>query len=297
LIVVGRIIRSDLGAGAGLMTSRFLFGAAGIVLLATAGAANAADALPTVITTTPAAPVAAGSNVALRIDTYLDMWLEFGYPPPEFGAEVDFVVDFQRPTGWSFELLGGGGFDFGLPLYGGTGITARAYQSFSRATIGIYGYVNTSIPFGNFGGGLGWDLEVQAGKVTIHNDNWLDIWSGGIGLNNSTELEFTVSDRVTVIGGVFVGYDFPGFYMDLSGRAKLDLGDFTPYVFAWWSPTTTNFGGGIGVDVEHQIGAGPLSLVGNAELYAYPGGRNFSMRIGVRYSRGDVNTPWWWDWP
>lgn len=274
------------------MASKFSLGAAGFVLLATAGAAQAADVLPTIISTTPTAPATAGSTVALQLDASLEAWLDFGYPPG-FSLVLGYVVDFQRPTGWSFELLGGGGFDIGLPLIGGMDLTARAYQTFSRATIGIYGYVGSSIPFGMYGYGVGWDLEVETGNVTIHNDNWLDL-TGGLQLNDNTEVEFTVRDRVTISAGFYLGWDFPGLYADIHGRAEVDVGDFTPYIFAWWSPTDADFGAGVGVDVEHPIGTGPLSLIGNVELERWPGGTELSASIGIRFNRGEVNTPWWW---
>lgn len=268
------------------MANRYLLGAAGLALLAATGAAHA---------TGPVAP-ADGAQIAVQVDKTLNTWFQAGFPPPDFWSATGAVIDFQNPAGWGFQIMGDAGFDIGLPIAGGWGGHLRAYRTFGNVTIGPYFLIHGSIPPGHYlDVGAGWDLEYRGGNFTVWNDNWFD-FDGTFSLSNQILIQYAVTDQVKVETGMYVEFDGGGVFFDFEGAVRLELGGFTPFVSAYWSPSGAWGNVVAGVDFEHALGTGPFSLIGNAQIALQTGvGLTGGASIGIRYGQGTVNTPRWWD--
>lgn len=269
-----------------------LFGAAGAALITAGSSAWAADALPVVTTVVPTAPIVAvapAPQFAVRIDAVLDTDVDFDPIDFDMWTDTEWVIDWQRPSSLGIQFLGDAEYYFGCPC-GYVEFYLRGYRSFGSNMVGVYGKVDTD---GDFV--FGWDLEHRSGNIALYNDMWIDIWGGGWDLNNDTMIEFYLNDLVT-IGGL-VEIETNGFWMEIEGWVQLELGVIAPYAYAYISPTGGYGGFGFGFDFEDQIGTGPFSLIGNADVeFEIDGGFevDVDMTFGIRYALGAANVPWWW---
>lgn len=274
------------------MASRYLLlSAAGIALVAASGAAQAADIIPIMAPTVAVmdpGPVPTGPDVSIEISKWLDMYYEPGYPV-DFETHLDFDIDILTASGWGFELIGGDWFELELPIYGGAGVTARVYRAFGDIEIGLLAGIGTSIPFGmGYGYGFGFDFSYEAEKLTVENETWFNFQGGGgfQGFETDTTVTFDASEALSLNVGLLVShYGSPSYY-SVYGGVAYEIGDFTPYADIWWAPGFGEWGGDIGVDFEHQIGTGPLSLVANTEFDFGTYGRSFYAGIGIKFTRG-----------
>ena len=271
------------------MAKKHLLGAAGIALIAATVSAQAADVPPVTFTTTPVAPAATGPEITVEVVNSLRMGWPFG-DPPSFGDFFAFDVDVKQASGWGYELAGYTGFGIRLPIEGLWGLLGRVYRSAGNLEVGAYGVVSGPIPFTAVGFGLGWDLEYQAGNLTVYNDNFFGFGAGGIQfIGNFTEVAVDVSERLTVAGQLDLGFSGGPISAILGAWAELDLGTFTPYVRTQWSLTSAFWDLGIGVAAEHAIGTGPFSLIASGEVRFGSGGAGVLTAIGIRYTQGDVD--------
>ncbi len=74
------------------------------------------------------------------------------------------------------------------------------------------------------------------------------------------------------------------------------MGDITPCIGGYWTPTGGDGGAFVGADLKRQVGARPFSLIGNVELrYAFGGAGALNASLRIRFSQGEVNTAKWWN--
>lgn len=266
-----------------------LLGVAGIALVAAAGTANAADANMAVTPTLPAATtVAAATGPAIEFNGWLNYYWEQG-DGDDFWVDFDSVIDFQNPGGWGFQFLGW--YENDLPGDDWE-IGARAYRTFGNLTVAPYVLIDgfTSLA-DNVEPGV--DFEYTAGNLMIYNDTYFHFDSFHI--HSDTRVRFAVTDQITVFGDFDLRiFDGPLEVEYLQVGVELDLGNITATL-----RTHTDFGGNrgidLGVELEHPIGTGPLTLLGEAELGFHAGdGFDLELSVGIRYARGAANTPWWW---
>lgn len=239
-----------------------------------------------------------------------------GNNPPDFGYRADFRAELYRVVGnaeigffvapYSFDPVN---LDFG-PTFRYT--TDRA--EFRHETeISVYStdwwvefqneltvHVNDRLDIGGyfefevgvFGRyiDLGIDTEMKVNdRLTVHAWGNVDVEFGApmsFDAYAGARAEFDVNDRLTVegwgtidlVGGVGVG---------LGGEARLHLGPISPFVRADWYSA----GGlwlGAGLELEHPIGTGPFTLIGDAGVERAPDGTpNYYASIGIRFNRGD----------
>ncbi len=261
------------------MAKKYLLGAAGIALIAATSTANATG-LP--------AP-GAGPNIAVQVDKTLNL----GWGPGGAGAFglTNFDAEVRAPSGWGFELEGYTGFDIALPISGGFFLAPRISKSFGDFQLSAYAIVAGSIPFGSHTFGLGWNVQYQAGHVTVLNDNTYGFIGGSIAfIGNTTRVKVDVNEQLSVGARLQLGFSGGPVNVSLGAWAQYDLGTIKPYIYASGSPTGGSWYGGIGLDLEHPIGTGPFSLIGGAELqYDSAGGPAFLSNIGIRYGMGEVD--------
>jgi hypothetical protein len=115
-------------------------------------------------------------------------------------------------------------------------------------------------------------LEVGAYLDVYSFTDWrVEFWS-----------DFEVNDRLDI--GAWIEFDEDGF--DGAGVwAELDLGNIEPYAGIWiYNPS--DWGIEIGVDLDDQIGTGPYSLIGNAQLQVGCCGPSFRTSSGIKYEIG-----------
>ena len=266
------------------MARKFLLlGVAGIALVGAARTANTADANTTVTPILPAATTVVATGPAIEINAWLDGWFLFA-PCCDYYIEAGFdgVVDFQRPSGWGFQLLGWYEYYFaGDDYYFG----ARAYRTYDNLTVGPYVFIGDLE--------LGVDFEYTAGSLMVYNDTYFHF--DAFHMHTDTRLEFAVNDQVTVFGDIDLRlFDGPFEIEYLRVGVELDLGNITPY--AYIHTDLDGFAGvDVGVELERPIGTGPLTLLGEVELGYHPGyGFDVELSVGIRYARAGANTPWWW---
>jgi hypothetical protein len=263
------------------MAKKHLLGVAGIALIAATSTAQA-TAIP--------APTE-GPNMAVQIDKTLN----FGWAPgtpPELWTRLNFDAEIRGASGWGFELEGLTGFDVALPISGGFFLVPRVSRSFGDFQLGAYAIVTGSVPLvGGWGFGLGWNLEYNAGNLTVLNDNTFAFGGGGLAsVGNTTRVKFDVNEQLSVGGRLELGFSGGPTNVGLGAWAQLDLGTVKPYLHAFGSPTSGYWNGGIGLELEHQISTGPFSLIGAAEIQVDSSfGVGFLSNIGIRYSRGEVD--------
>jgi len=155
----------------------------------------------------------------------------------------------------------------------------------------IDGYFD--LEFGAFGRyldlGVGAEMKVND-RLTVHAWGNVDVVFGApiyFELNLGGAAELDVNDRLTVEGWASIDL-FGGFGVGLGGEARLHLGPISPFVMADWYSN----GGlwvGAGLELEHPIGTGPFTLIGDAGVgLAIGGSPNYYASIGIRFNRGNV---------
>ncbi|MCW5716854.1 MAG: hypothetical protein KIS68_03370 [Bauldia sp.] len=296
------------------MTRKYLLGAAAVALFAATGAARAADVMPIVVSVTPTLPpVTVGPTVTVQLDTGT-----YGYWTPGFfytGVYVSGEIDVKTAAGWGFNLIGYGGLDILPPPIGPYyyGLRAELYRIIGNAQVGFfvspYNFVPLDIEFGptfryetdrfeyaheteiNYNGA--WQIEFD-NDITVHVNDRLDIEGyfdfsfSGAYLYFGIYAELEVNDRLTLEGWADA-YVSGGFGAGVGGRAQLDFGPLSPFVGANWY-SMGGVGVFAGVELEHQIGTGPFTLIGDAGVNWNPGGPpGFYASIGIRFNRGDKN--------
>lgn len=126
--------------------------------------------------------------------------------------------------------------------------------------------------------------------LTIENYTWFGFGGGGIyGFNVDTWATFGVTEMLSLSAGVYVShYGSPSYY-ELYAGAEYEIGDVTPYLDLWWSPSEGTWGGDVGLDFERQLGTGPFSLLANTEFDFGASGPDLYVGIGIKFTRGDVD--------
>jgi hypothetical protein len=228
--------------------------------------------------------VAAATGPAIEINGW---WVQCcGY---DFWVDFDGVIDFQNPGGWGFQFLGWYENDLPGDDYE---IGARAYRTFGNLMVAPYVLIDG---FASLVDDVepGVDFEYTAGRLMIYNDTYFHF--DAFHIHSDTRVKFAVIDQITVYGDFDLRiFEGPLEVEYLQIGVELDLGNITPYLRA--HTDLDGFCGiDLGVELERPIGTGPLTLLGEAELGYHPGdGFDLELSIGIRYSRGAANTPFWW---
>ncbi|MCW5695341.1 MAG: hypothetical protein KIS96_01270 [Bauldia sp.] len=303
------------------MSARFVAGAAGIALMvAAASVARAADA------PLPGAETATATSTEPKVSVVLEAGIEgsviLGSPPPAFSLYSYGEVDVKFASGFGITLSERSSVLLSTPLLAFVDVNGRLYKSLGLFEIGIHGHVGVSVPFGApVSSSFGPDIRYETDRLTVTNSTYFTFFGGVFsGWGNGTEITFDVTDRVEIHG--FFGVDFDGggpsvtvlaeatikagsrlevvpsidvvfsgmgTFLNTGVILRVPLGVVTPYVGANWSPG--NFANvELGIDLERQIGTGPLSLIGNAEysvgFFGGPPLHRVSGQIGLRYTGG-----------
>lgn len=270
------------------MAGKYLLGAAGVALFAAAstGAAQAADVMPIVV---PVVTPVVVAPVGPTVEFTLEKWVELGiYPGDGYSIDVFGSADLKitAASGWGFQLIVEDELDF-APFEVEFDVTGRVFRAMGNAEVGVYAGFGVEVPGGLDGYGFGFDFAYDSDRLTLESFVQANFNGGGFNfLDTETELTVHVNDRLDVYAGVDVETDFTGnpFLAGWAG-AQLSLGALSPYATVYFS----NFDGleaELGVELEYQIGNGPLSLLGNAEVdFGFPGTR-FFVAAGIRYAIG-----------
>jgi len=148
-----------------------------------------------------------------------------------------------------------------------------------------FGYV---IPGGIAGYGFGADFDYETDRVEIEGGLLANFQGGGFTfLEVAADLTVHATDRIDVyLGGEF---DTLGLDNDVWAGAQIDFGALAPYAGVWYA-FGAGFGAELGVELEKQLGTGPFSLIGEAEINLALGGGAFGFAsIGIRFQRGDID--------
>lgn len=147
--------------------------------------------------------------------------------------------------------------------------------------------------FGTYGRyfdlGIETEMEVNDG-LTVYAWGDFDVEFGApvyFDLDMGGGAELDVTERLTLEGWADIDL-LGGFGVGFGGEATLHLGPISPFVYAnWYSAGGLGFGAGL--ELEHPIGTGPLTLIGDAGVNIYPGGTpDYYASIGIRFNRGDA---------
>jgi len=272
------------------MTNKYLLGAAGAALLASvAGTAQAADVMPIVVpVVTPVVAPPPGPVFAIRIDTGMTVnW--YGGPNYDLSVFNESTARVTLPSGWGFEVLTGDRLYITPPveLYGS--VTGRVFRVAGPLEVGAYAGFGYVVP-GGFGGyGFGGDFEYDTDRVTIDGFVQANFFGGGFSfLEGGVETTLHLTDRLDAYVGVEAakGISIDG---DVWAGVQIDFGAIAPYAGIWYA-FGDGFGAELGVELEKQLGTGPFSLIGNAEINFALGGGAFGVAsIGIRFQRGDLD--------
>jgi hypothetical protein len=275
------------------MTNKYLLGAAGAALLAgVAGTAQAADVMPIVVpVVTPVVAPPPGPVFAIRVDTGMTVsW----YGGTEYDLSVfnEITARVTLPSGWGFEVLTGDRLYMTPPveLYGA--ITGRVFRVAGALEVGAFAGFRYIIPGGINLYGFGGDFDYETDRVEIEGGLLANFQAGGFAfLEGAAEATLHATDRIDV----YVGGDFDTDMADTDvwAGAQIDFGALAPYAGVWYSFGNTpadGFGAELGVELEKQLGTGPFSLIGEAEINYAPGYGPFGFAsIGIRFQRGDID--------
>ena len=271
------------------MKSNVLIGAAGFALLATAGAAQAADPLPIVAGATLPMVAEAESKVSIEISDTLNLRIQFGDPINIF-KELDFDVEIESASGWNLEIEGNAGIGFQSPVVGFGG---DVYGHFSRSIggfeIGAFfeGGGGCTIP-GGCGGGVGgggfFAYEYENDRLLVRSELYALLFPG-FDLWSWTELEFDVNDRLEIWAGLVLdlgGFEWfeIGVEFDVNERllvgAELDFWSFTDWRIELWVDYDVNdmfeIGAWIEFDDDGFNGIGAWAELDLGDIEPYVGG-------------------------
>lgn len=303
------------------MTGRLLVGAvaAALALAATAGTARAADVMPVVVpAVVPVPVVSTGPKVEITLETGVQLWYDpLAIDPVHVDAFTYGEVIITGRSGWGVGLGSWGEFHVFPSPAGVNYVTAgaRIFREMGDFEIGMGFNIDTEGEFA-----FGPDLRYETDTIEALNQTFFVFDISPFGFDywgNYFEVTYTPNERIeiytdlTVIfdGGlsavfgqgdidvgvrgpfhVLAGYDFSlvsSQYLLLYGGVQLDFNGIKPYVTGWWENDGGPFYGvDLGVEIDRQIGDGPVTLIGDSHVTITPTGWGLFFGAGVRIELG-----------
>lgn len=270
------------------MVGKYLVGAAGVALFAVAssGSAQAADVMPIVVpVVTPVVVAVPGPVFEINIEHWLEVEFFDAGLDPEAYTEIDLKM--TLPSGWGFQLIADAGADVQLPIQVFADLTGRVFRSMGAVEVGVYAGFGVALPGGIGGYGFGADFAYDTDRLTVETYVQANFFAGGFQfLDFETDVTLHVTDKLDIYGGTDLETDFVTFFLSGYLGAQYDFGVLAPYATVWLDG---GLGGELGVEVEYQIGNGPFSLLGYAEVEFDGGGPDGFAGIGIKFSRGGTD--------
>lgn len=270
------------------MAGKFLVSAGAIALLAAAstGTAQAADIIPVVVpVVTPVVVVPVGPTVAIKVETSLNVDYD-----GNFDAWANGLLDLKitSASGWGFQLVAGGNQYVVAPIEFYGGAQARVFRAIGPVEIGVFAGANLNPGITGNNYYFGGDFTYETDRVEVETYVAAQYFLGGTVRLIAAGAEATVhvTDRLDVIAGVERNLLFGS--VDIEGRVELDLGAVTPFAGVIYNPSLGVIGQ-VGVELEKQLGTGPLSLIGYGRADFGVFGPSVAVGLGIRFSRGDID--------
>ncbi|MGV8840354.1 MAG: hypothetical protein ACWA6X_08630 [Bauldia sp.] len=277
--------------------TKYLAGVAGIAVLALTTTAQAADVMPVVVpqVVTPVVVAPAGPDFGIEISAYATATFPFA-DPWSVGVDLDIVTHFIGARGFGFRLEGGTGIEV-YPGFGngGFGGDLEVFKQFGNFEVGAMLQGGGGFPIGSVGfaeAGPYVRYSMEHGMLTL--DQTFSFLFPVVSMGNryfssETEVTVDVNDNLELTADFQLDRPLGGpFFAYLSLGAAYTMGPLTPY-----AELQISFGDPmriiLGADFERQIGTGPLSLIGNAQLQLSPTYREASVSVGIRFSRGNTD--------
>lgn len=273
------------------MAGRYLLGVASVALFAMAstGSARAADVMPVVVPlVTPAVVVAAGPKIEINSEH----WLEIGIFPGngyDLVSYHDLDIKVTAASGVGFQFVTSGVIDNLAPFdIDDLTLAGRVFLSRGDAEIGVYAGLLAEIPGGIDFTAVGADFSIDNDRLELDTyvqanfDGGFDFLSAGV------DLTVHATERLDLNAGGALSTDFGGggAFLEAWAGAQLDFGLLAPYAGVYVSNGMERFTAELGVELEHQIGNGPLSLLGYAEFDFGTFGPAIFAGVGIKYSIG-----------
>lgn len=269
------------------MVGKYLLGATGaaILAIASAGSAHAADVMPVVApVVTPVVVPPPGPVFEINIETWLETEVFNNEFDPTLFAEASLKV--TLPSGWGFELITEL-FTYILPPPDAfVAVTGRVFRSMGDVEVGVYAGAGFSLMGTSYG--IGGDFAYDSDRLTVESyvQGNFAVGGGFVFLDHETDVTLHVTEMLDIYAGYDFETDFVTFDIDGYIGAQVDFGLLAPYATVWLDG---GLGGEIGVELEHQFGNGPLSLLGYAEVEFGGGGPEGFVGIGIKFSRGGAD--------
>lgn len=277
--------------------TKYLAGVAGFAMLALTTNAQAADVMPVVVpqVVAPVVVAPAGPDFGIEISAYATAYVPFA-DPWSIGVDLDIATHYIGARGFGFRLEGGTGTEV-YPNFGdgGFGGDVEVFKQFGNFEVGAMLQGGGGFPIGSGGyaeAGPYVRYSIEHGMLTLDQTFsyiFPVIGAGNRYFSSETEVKVAVNDALELRAAFDLDRAMGGpFFAYLHVGAGYTIGPITPYAeleINFGDPMQTT----LGVDLERQIGTGPLSLIGNAELQLSPTFRAASVSVGIRFNRGSTD--------
>lgn len=234
-----------------------ILGAGGSLLFA--GGAMAADPMPIVVSTVPTVVIQEPTReimIDFAAETYFGLGDGF-----RLSTGIGGVIDVTSASGWGLRFEGASFAQIFPPFYAQTSGLLTLYRAFGDLDIGVWaGAAANSMPNAAVGVGLSANYWHEGERLYAWSQTLLQLFPS-IGLNSYTELEFDLTDRLTLssyfeyYGSGFdggIGFDvavtdrldaWSNLYYGGGGLNGLDLGTELAVTerFSVWAVAEVNF--------------------------------------------------------